>query len=245
MNLFFHDLMKSRYDRQLYINMMKKRADSIDYSAEKIHRQYDTVSISQKALDKQNVRTMGSQMNGLDFLNYSLAQDRERLSKTIQDHLYENGIHLEKEESFTIDVSYRFQITVTGLSDKEKAKQIEAVLNQTNIGFRLLEHDQTVKSFKNGASVERTQMYDKWHADHFLRQFANTTIEDVSLNQNGKLTGNDELNELMEKASRGKGELNEYVQAMIAKVRAVLLIGIDHIPNRSATFTYSDELQYP
>ena len=78
----------------------------------------------------------GYAVHGFSEMGLKAVQNRNEFNAKINNILEQNGIKLSKDEKFAFEVDGYFAIHVSG-EDGEKAKSIENILNDNNLGYEL------------------------------------------------------------------------------------------------------------
>lgn len=164
--------------------------------------------------------------------------------KNLNNYLKENGVHLDENDKFEIFIDEHLNVTISGLHDKDKTKQIEDLLNDTDEfwGYKLNKLKKKYSSdYLSMDSEDRRLINQKNTEESNLRYYSGgtVTLSDLSL-ENGKIIGlPHELDELYNVT---KADLTEEEkigwEATNKMIKKLLTIGIENIPDLTAKVTY-------
>ncbi len=180
---------------------------------------------------KQTLTQMNATM--VAFFRYTQPLAETRINNLLSD----NGITLDEDEEVKMFVDGKLHVTVSGLADTEKAKQIEDLLNDPNAHWGRQLNALTRKYSSEYKSLEPELgrlMGQKNTVEDELRYLSGGTISlsDLSL-ENGEIVGlTPELEELYNGTKEGLSEKDKLAWEGGAKmIKKLLSIGLDNIPD--------------
>lgn len=165
--------------------------------------------------------------------NYSVTlrniEDRQAYNQMINDALAKNSIKLSPNEKMTLEIDKDGKITVSGLADQQKKAAIEEALNQAfkDDSIGLMMHIESVLAM-NGKDT--SEVLDKWMVYDFLKDYTGQDLSELKL-VNGQIAGAGEKLQKILDGEEDFGENNDYVREVIAKLKSVLAVGADKIPD--------------
>jgi hypothetical protein len=191
---------------------------------------------SDKGVYDPKTGTWASSGNLSDALN--ILKDRQEYNQAINDALAGQGIKLSSREKMTLTIDKDGQITVSGINDQQKKTRIEEALNSAmkdaSTGFMM--HIESIKVM-NGQ--ETPGALAKWMVYDFLKHEAGQDLSELKL-INGKIAGaNEKFQEIID-GKRDFGENNEYAQEVMAKLKSILAIGQDKIPDLQLSIDFQN-----
>jgi hypothetical protein len=165
-------------------------------------------------------------------------KDRQTYNQTINDALAGQGLKLSSREKMTLTIDKDGRITVAGISDQQKKARIEETLNSalkdTMTGFMM--HIESVKAM-NGQ--ETPGVLEKWMVYNFLQRETGQDLAELKL-VNGKITGaNEKLQDIID-GKRDFGENTEYAGEVMTKLKSILAIGENKIPDLQESIDFQN-----